>query len=191
LLALGMSHESAGLMMGASLAGVILFQVPVGWLADRFGRLPVLLGCYAVVLAGLMALPLCAPGISLAIWLFLVGACSGAFYPLGLALLSDRMPEAALPRAYALFMAMECVGSVVGPILMGKGRDRFGEAAMFAVGLAAVLLVLVVWLVCRLVMMVRGQRPMANDSMRQVGRLGQMGLADRRADRCTSVTNDQ
>jgi hypothetical protein len=40
-------------------------------------------------------------------------------------------------------MALECVGSVVGPPFMGQGRDWFGEAAMFTVGLAAVSLVLV------------------------------------------------
>jgi MFS family permease len=142
LLGLGMTQDAAGLMIGASLAGVVVMQVPVGWLADRLGRLPVLLGCYGVVIAGLTVLPLCPPGPALACWLFLVGACSGAFYPLGLALLSDRIPEAALPRAYAWFMATECLGSVVGPVVMGVGRDWFGPAAMFGVSLLAVLLVL-------------------------------------------------
>jgi MFS family permease len=145
LLTLGMSPNAAGLMMGCSLAGVIVVQVPIGWLADRLGRLPVLLGCYATVIAGLTVLPFCSAGPMLACWLFLLGACSGAFYPLGLALLSDRIPEANLSRAYAFFMAMECVGSVVGPIVMGQGRDWFGDSAMFPVALAAVGLVLLVW----------------------------------------------
>jgi MFS family permease len=145
LLTLGMSRDSAGLMMGLSLAGVIVVQVPIGWLADRLGRLLVLLGCYTVVIAGLVMLPFCSAGPMLACWLFLLGACSGAFYPLGLALLSDRLPEAGLSRAYALFMAMECVGSVIGPTVMGQGRDWFGEVAMFPVALAAVGLVLLVW----------------------------------------------
>ena len=39
------------------MAGVILFQVPISWLADRYGRLPALLGCYGVVAAGLIAVP--------------------------------------------------------------------------------------------------------------------------------------
>src|SRR5205085_2210014 len=33
LLALGMSADAAGLMIGVSLAGVVVVQVPVGWLA--------------------------------------------------------------------------------------------------------------------------------------------------------------
>jgi MFS family permease len=128
-----------------SLAGVILVQVPVGWLADWLGRRTVLLGCYAVIVGGLVLLPWCPPGPGLGVCLFLVGACSGALYPLGLGLLSDRIPEAGLSRAYALFMAMECLGSVLGPILIGKGRDWYGETAMFAVTLAAVVLVLLTW----------------------------------------------
>jgi MFS family permease len=145
LLALGMSADAAGVMIGVSLAGVILVQVPVGWLADWLGRRTVLLGCYAVIVVGLIVLPLCPPGPGLGVCLFLVGACSGALYPLGLGLLSDRIPEAGLSRAYALFMAMECLGSVLGPILIGKGRDWYGETAMFAVTLAAVALVLLTW----------------------------------------------
>jgi MFS family permease len=144
LLGLGLSADSAGWMMGISLAGVIIFQVPAGWLADRLGRRTVLLGCYALVVTGLAVLPWCTPGPWLAVWLFLVGASSGAFYPLGLSLLGERVSAGGLSRAYAFFMALECIGSVIGPVCMGQGRDLFGEPAMFGVGLVAVSLVLLV-----------------------------------------------
>src|SRR5207249_1400729 len=116
---------------------VILFQVPVSWLADRWGRRPVLLACYAVVLGALGAVPYCPPGACLAGCLFLFGACSGAMYPLGLALLGDRGSAAGLARAYAWYLAMECVGSQMGAAVMGKARDLWGESAMFAIGLGA------------------------------------------------------
>src|SRR5262249_42566369 len=87
LLFLGYSEGQASWLLGGTMIGVIAFQVPVAWLADRFGRLAVLFGCYAVVGVGLVVLPLSAEPIWLAIWLFLLGACSSAFYPLGLALL--------------------------------------------------------------------------------------------------------
>lgn len=145
LLWLGLSPDSAGGMMGTSLAGVILFQVPVGWVADRLGSRNILLTCLTLVIAGLIFLPLCSPGLELMVWLFLLGASSGALYPLGLALLSERIPASGLARAYALFMAMECAGSVVGPITMGWGRDLYGEKAMFPVGLFAIAVVLLPW----------------------------------------------
>jgi MFS family permease len=150
LLSLGLTQESAGNMMGATMAGVVLFQVPVAWLADRMGKTTVLLGCYAVVLIGQAVVPLCGPGPALAVWLFLVGGCCGAFYPLGLALLGDRLPAHHLARAYAWYMTMECLGSILGPVCMGQSRAWGGERAMFLAGQGALLLVLLAWLGARL-----------------------------------------
>lgn len=143
----GFSTDEAGVFMGVTMVGVILFQIPVAWLADRLGRTPILLGCYAVVAVTLVAIPWLSNSIVLAVGLFCFGACSGAMYPLGLALLGDRMPEAGLARAYAWYLAVECVGSQLGAAAMGKARDRWGDASMFTVGLAAMLLVLTAWLV--------------------------------------------
>jgi MFS family permease len=142
---IGMSLERVGWITGGIMIGVILFQVPVAWCADHLGRVRVLLGCYAVSIAGLCLLPFCGDSIWLVIWLFLVGACSGAFYPLGLALLGERLPESGLARANAWFLAINCLGSWMGPDIMGAVLDRYGTGALFFTALAAVLLVLAVW----------------------------------------------
>jgi MFS family permease len=147
LVALGMSNDTAGTLMGVTMIGVILFQVPVGWLADRLGRLPVLLGCYALVLASLVLVPWCEEAFWVGWWLFVLGASSGALYPLGLALLGDHVSEGALVRAYSWFLALECLGSQMGAAAMGKARDHWGEASMFGVGQSAVALVLIFGLV--------------------------------------------
>src|SRR5262249_15537838 len=123
------------------------FQVPVAWLADRLGRLSVLFGCYAVVAIGLLAVPLSSASAWLAAWLFLLGACSSAFYPLGLALLGERIAPSELARANAWYLALNCLGSLVGPLIMGWAMDLFGKRALFAVGEAAVLLVLAAWVI--------------------------------------------
>jgi MFS family permease len=151
LMSTGLSAGAAGGLMGVTMIGVIVFQVPVAWLADRLGRMPVLLTCYGIVLAGLLALPFCGPSPWLTVWLFLFGACSGAFYPLGLALLGEGAAEERLPRLFAWYMAMECFGSQAGAALMGEARDWWGERAMFAVGFAAVAGVLTGWLGLRLI----------------------------------------
>jgi MFS family permease len=147
LISLGMSADLAGGLMSVTLVGVILFQVPVAWLADRFGRLLVLLACYSVVGCGLVLVPLCQASVWLGLCLFFLGACSGALYPLALALLGERTPREGLARAYSIFMAMECVGSQFGATAMGQARDWWGEGSMFATGLAALVLVLASWLV--------------------------------------------
>jgi MFS family permease len=142
----GLSAPVAGGMMGVTMIGVILFQVPVAWIADRYGRLPMLLGSYAVVLATLALVPCCRGLLPLGICLFAFGAFSGAMYPLGLSLLGEGLSESSLARAYAWYLAMECVGSLIGAAAMGGARDLWGQSAMFAVGVAAVAAVLAAWI---------------------------------------------
>jgi MFS family permease len=150
LLWAGCTNRITQAVMAGTLIGVILFQVPVAWLADRLGRTAVLIGCYVVVIAGLACLPFCTGTASLVVWLFLVGACSGTFYPLGLAILGERIPPAGVPRASAWYLAINCVGSLVGPVACGVTMDLLGKRALFAAGEAAVLLVFAAWLFLRL-----------------------------------------
>lgn len=138
LVSLGMSKDMAGVQIGVTMVGVVLFQVPVGWLADRFGRTRILLLAYGMVVIGLAVLPMLELSWALPVCLFLFGAWCGAMYPVGLALLGEHTPTASLPRAYARYLAIECFGSQMGAAAMGKARDWWGEASMFLVGLAAV-----------------------------------------------------
>jgi MFS family permease len=150
LLEIGLSEGQTGELTSATMLGVIAFQIPVAWLADRAGRLPMLMICYGMTAVGLTALPLTGSSGWLPVWLFTIGAFSGALYPLGLAYLGERLPRSELDRANAAFLSLECVGSLVGPAIMGVARDTGGDAAMFAMGTAAVLIVPVAWLVFRL-----------------------------------------
>jgi MFS family permease len=147
LLALGLSRDRVGDLMGGLMVGVILAQAPVAWLADRLGRAAMLCGCNVLALVGIACLT--GPGGTawLAGWLFVVGACSGAFYPLGLALLGERTPPADLARAGSWFLAINCLGSLTGPVVAGAAMDLFGRGALFVSGGAAVALVLGLWLV--------------------------------------------
>jgi MFS family permease len=146
LLSLGHSEATASALMGGLFAGVVLAQLPVAWLADRLGRLRILLLCHALVLAGLVGLPWTRPAGFVACWLFLLGACCGALYPLGLALLGERIPASGLAKANAWYLASNCAGSLSGPVVIGLAIDHFGLRAQFATGALAVLLVLAAWL---------------------------------------------
>jgi hypothetical protein len=70
-------------------------------------------------------------------------------YPLGLSLFGDKISAGSLARAFALYTAMECVGSPMGASLMGAARDLWGGFAMFPVGAVALSTVLVAWTVVR------------------------------------------
>jgi MFS family permease len=146
---LGLANERVSCLTSGIMIGVIIFQVPVAWLAERLSRTGVLLGCYGVTAVALGSLRWCGDSGWLAVWLFLAGACSGAFYPLGLAILGDRMPKASLARANAWYLAINCCGSLLGPYLTGAIMDWTGPRSMFFLGVAVVLSVLVCWLISR------------------------------------------
>jgi MFS family permease len=164
LLALGLGDDTVGFLMGGLMIGVILAQPPLAWLADRLGRAAVLAGCNVVALAGIGCLMYGGGTAWLACWLFVVGACSGAFYPLGLALLGERTPTAAMGRAGAWFLAINCVGSLGGPVIAGEVMVRLGRNAMFIAGGGAIALVLVVWLASEL-FSPREQQPVAETEL--------------------------
>lgn len=145
----GIERDTAGLLMGVTMVGVIAFQVPVAWLGDRLGTLPMLLVCYGFVLAGLCAAPLTTSLAWMGVWLFAFGAFAGAMYPLGLSLLGEWTAAEHLPRAYAVYLALECIGSQGGTAAMGWAWDAWGQGSIFGVGFVAVATVLASWLLVR------------------------------------------
>ncbi|MFO0843349.1 MAG: MFS transporter [Gemmataceae bacterium] len=142
LLGIGYGESGAGLLMGGLFAGVVAAQLPLAWLADRLGRQRVLLGCHAALLAGLGAVPCLRAALPLAAWLFVLGACCGALYPLGLSLLGERLPASSLARGNAWYLASNCAGSLTGPLVMGVVIEAFGPRAQFTTAAAAVAAVL-------------------------------------------------
>jgi MFS family permease len=138
LLSLGHAEAAVSALLGGLFAGVVAAQLPVAWLADRAGRLRTLLLCHAILFAGLVIIPF-SPVVPLtAALLFVLGATCGALYPLGLALLGERVPASGLAKANAWYLACNCAGSLSGPLVIGLAIDAFGLPVQFAVGAAAV-----------------------------------------------------
>jgi len=145
LLYLGMSEGATSWVVSGIMIGIIVFQVPVAGLADRFGRTGALLACYAATIVALVVMPFCGASAWLVAALLVAGACSTAFYPLGVTLLGERLPPTALARGNARFLTFNCLGSLVGPAVAGAAMDLFGKRALFVAGQGAVLLVLGTW----------------------------------------------
>jgi len=141
LLERGYNEGEASFLVGGLFAGVILCQVPLAWLADRLGRGRVLLSCHLLLMTALLSVHWCPGTLLLATALFLLGACCGALYPLGLALLGERVPPTQLARANAYYLASNCAGSLCGPALLGWVIGRFGQPSQFLAGTLAVAVV--------------------------------------------------
>ncbi|MBO0701773.1 MAG: MFS transporter, partial [Candidatus Dormibacteraeota bacterium] len=107
-----------GLVFAGGVVGRALAQYPGGWLADRFGRKPVIVGAtlaYALVFP-LYLLPL---PVAFVIGLRMVHAmAAGAYLPAAAAMIGDLAgPRRA--RAFGMLRSSDMVGLVLGPAVGG------------------------------------------------------------------------
>jgi MFS family permease len=125
-------HERAALfLVTVFMAGNVVLQMPIGLLADRYGRRMILAGCAIASALGPLLLPVCldAP-VWLGLLLFLWGGTLYAFYSQGIALLGEQFPEAELAAANTVFVMVYCAGGVIGPSLGGFAMDRWPQAGL-------------------------------------------------------------
>ena len=122
----GFGERTALLLLAVFMAGNVVLQVPIGLLADRFGRRR-LLGICALLsaLGPLLLQPFFATPLLLWPLLFLWGGTLYAFYSQGVALLGAEFPAADLATANTVFVMVYCLGGVIGPSVGGFVLDRW------------------------------------------------------------------
>ncbi len=145
----GLSDGGSGTLIGAVLVGTLLAQIPIGWLADRIGIHNILITCFIGAGIGFALVPFMPGQSGLCGVLLLIGASSGAFYPLGLALMGERIPQRDIPRANAWFLSCNCFGSLVSPLLSGPIMKQYGSIAMFWTAECTLVSVLLIWFVLK------------------------------------------
>ncbi len=122
----GFGERTALLLLAVFMAGNVVLQVPIGLLADRFGRHRLLAVCaLASALGPLLLQPFFAtPGL---LWplLFVWGGTLYAFYSQGVAILGAQFPPALLATANTVFVMVYCLGGVIGPSAGGFALDRW------------------------------------------------------------------
>jgi MFS family permease len=142
----GLDERSAVLLVAVFMTGNVVFQVPIGLLADRYGR-RVLLGICAVASCIGPLLLQASLGTPLLLWplLFVWGGTLYAFYSQGVALLGEEFAVENLASANTLFVMVYCFGGVIGPSVGGMAMDLWpshglpillsGAASLMLVGL--------------------------------------------------------
>ncbi len=118
-------NERAGLLLVAVfMAGNVVLQVPIGLLADRYGRKTLLAICSAASVVGPLLLR-SSLSVPLLLWplLFVWGGTLYAFYSQGVALLGEEFAAEELPSANTLFVMVYCLGGVIGPSAGGIAMD--------------------------------------------------------------------
>jgi MFS family permease len=139
---LGLQGEAAALPLTVLVVGAVIFQFPVGWIADRWGPRQVLPVCAGLCAAGGLSLPflaidsLAAYGL-LAVW----GGASFALFTVSLVLIGRRFKGPELSAASAALTMMWGLGAILGPWGAGAAMARFGPQALpITLGLTFILL---------------------------------------------------
>ena len=120
----GLDDSRALLLVTVFLAGNVALQLPIGMLADRFGRRFMLGVCALTSGLGPLALQ-SVIGEPWLLWplLFVWGGTMYAFYSQGVALLGEVFGADQLAAANTLFVMIYCCGGVLGPSLGGLAMD--------------------------------------------------------------------
>jgi len=120
----GLDERAALSLVAVFMAGNVVLQVPIGLLADRYGRRFLLAICALASGIGplLLMRALHAP---LLLWplLFVWGGTLYAFYSQGVAMLGESFALENLPSANTVFVMVYCLGGVIGPSAGGIAMD--------------------------------------------------------------------
>jgi MFS family permease len=138
----GLDERASLMLVTAFLAGNVILQLPVGWLADRAGRRRVLAGCALAGVAGPLLLKSALPTSLLWPLLFVWGGTMYGFYTQGIALLGEVFVAGDLAGANTVFVMVYCVGGTLGPSLGGLAMDLWRPLGLVVFLSAAALLLL-------------------------------------------------
>ncbi len=144
----GASLEVIGTMASAYLLANFLFQYPGGWLADRWGRKPVIIiSLLLQAILSLVYLPITNANLFIALR-FVEGMVSAALLPATRALIIDAVPPEKQGEAYGIFGAFSNAGFLIGPGIGGilatiSYASAFIAAALFRI-VAIVIVILLI-----------------------------------------------
>lgn len=122
----GLSQETAALMLTAFIAGNVVLQFPIGWIADHWSKRGMMVACAIVTAIGSVLVPWAFQ--TWLIWpvLMVTGAASAGIYTLALAELGERFSGRELVAGTTAFSTMWGGAALLGALLGGWAIERFG-----------------------------------------------------------------
>jgi MFS family permease len=139
----GLAVEQVTLILGVAIIGNALLQIPIGFLADKWSKLGVIVAS-SIVTAFLAIAMMWTIG-SWLIWpvMLVLGTSAFAIYTVALTILGDHFQGSDLIAGSAAFAAMWGVGGILGPPIAGAATDAFGvDAIPLTIALVYALLLL-------------------------------------------------
>ncbi|MDQ5824874.1 MAG: MFS transporter [Chloroflexota bacterium] len=131
---LGATAAELGLMASSFLLGTFMFQLPGGWISDKWGRKPLLV--FGIAVAGIISFAFLLWDNP---WYFIVlrfveGAAGGAIQPASNAYVMDAVPAKERGAAFGWLGSAFSAGFMLGPAMGGIMVDTMGYASPFIFG---------------------------------------------------------
>lgn len=147
----GLGPGQVSLFMGAPMVGGVVGQFPVGYLADRTPRRPIMIALGLLATAASSALLVIDSGSVLGyLLMFTIGACTFPLYSLSIAYTNDWLQPEQILGASAALVTTNAVGATAGPFLATFLMNTFGPNQYF-VSLIATHAAVAVYVVYRVV----------------------------------------
>ena len=130
-LAHGLGEAAASRLVAVFSLGEAVLVVALGWMSDRYGRRPTLIGCAALAVISTLALPfVMGRPFLLEPVLFLAGGTVSGLYTLGIVLIGHDYRGQRLAVVSTGFAMAYSAGSVIGATPIGYLIDLFGAEAL-------------------------------------------------------------
>jgi MFS transporter, ACS family, glucarate transporter len=150
---LGLTSADIGIISGWGFqVAYALFQIPMGFLGDRFGARIVLtiaiLGWAATTLfTGLVPATAGATTAFATLYLvrFILGISQAATYPVGSMAIAQALPERLRGTANGIYISAATIGSGLAPLTLAPMMVAFGWRSVFLAGSAVGLLTAIIW----------------------------------------------
>ena len=127
----GVDEGRAVTLLTVLIIGNVLFQLPIGWLADRVSRRLMMIVCAAAGCIGAVTLPFLDLR-SLGIWPFLVvwGSLSFGVYTIAMTIVGQHLRGVRLVAANAAFSILWGAGTLIGSAATGALMDQVGPVGL-------------------------------------------------------------
>lgn len=136
---IGLSTSELSIFIGSIYLGGMLLQFPIGWLSDRIDRRILITGATAVGSAAAVVAAIGGSNLTVLVAAaFLIGGTANPLYALLIAYTNDYLEHEDMPAAAAGLIAMNGIGAIGTPILVGFVMERFGPHSFM--GFVAVLM---------------------------------------------------
>lgn len=124
----GVSDSGIGFWMAVMVSAGIVWQWPIGRLADRYGRLLVLRVQVFVVILGCLAM---LSNAAMAPALFVLGASGFTLYPVAMAWACEKVEHHQLVSMNQALLLSYTIGSLLGPTLTAMLMQNYSDNLLF------------------------------------------------------------